>query len=275
MNYHALLLSASGPNNAKFSKLYGTGNDAQALKVLLPQKFPNIRIKEGLDLEEGQAKDKIKDFLQELQDNDRALLYFSGHGDFAQNPDAVRPHDHRECLIFNKGNIFDTELHDLFKEHLMHKQNVRVYFMADCCFAGGFNEGYGPEFKDGRRYKFTLKGRNMGYREQFLTRLKRTLKFEKVIPMDFSDLENIIYLSATARRRKAFESPFFSEDNVTIRGNFTILFEKVFTAQPNDSLDDIFQNIKKEIQSSSLEQQKKRQIPEINPQASSAFRLLE
>ena len=143
MAKYALLVGVSEYQSSKIKRLPGVLKDIEAMQRILKQ--PNIGGFDDVKLltnpDSGTIRDEIEDlFINKCQEDDIALLYFSGHGWRDENRYLYFLSNN--CIVNSQNQVLRAVPARFIQEQCMNRSKTRrQVLILDSCFSGAFPEG--------------------------------------------------------------------------------------------------------------------------------------
>ena len=262
---HALIVGTDIYANPSISHTDGAADDARALKKLLIEKFgfSTNQIKTLIN-EEATAAAIVSNFQTWLiggtRPGDRVFFYYAGHG--FQVPDdngdeedkldeVISPYDVVIKSVNGKITLPDEKTFvrdDKFNDFIAQLSGRRAVLMFDSCHSGTIARGISAGGKNLESRYLRLKpsrsvvDSNNTYSE-VPDKGKRDLTTIREDILD-GNVNGVVVLSAASPYQQAF--PINTDDQGT-RGAFTYVFENLIRKNENEKLDDLENDLKKEM----------------------------
>ncbi|WP_414619656.1 caspase, EACC1-associated type [Calothrix sp. CCY 0018] len=143
MAKYALLIGVSDYESNKINSLPGVRKDIEAMQRILQQPeiggFNDVELL--TDPNSGTIQSAIQRlFIEKCQEDDIALLYFSGHG--WRDANRFLYFLSNNSRVYSQNQVLDAVSARFIQEECMNRSQAgRQVLILDCCFSGAFAEG--------------------------------------------------------------------------------------------------------------------------------------
>ena len=172
----ALLVNVGDYQNEAITDLYATSRDVSIMRELLQQN--SIFGDEVITLSDQQAtyqnvRDALRNMIAQLNDNEIALFYFSGHGGQFKDTSGDETDDHRDEALILYDSVWDFEsarnvlLDDELAEIYASIDKGKLIVLVDACNSGSLDKGIAVRGMKPRADAASseILGKSLGYKD--------------------------------------------------------------------------------------------------------------